>query len=70
MVATPGMAVDHFLVGDRSAAHIRDRQQATVEVSTEDRDNFIRNMVTIRAEERIALEVNRPWGFVHGEFGN
>ena len=70
VVATPGMAVDHFLVGDRSAAHIRDRQQATVEVSTEDRDNFIRNMVTIRAEERIALEVNRPWGFVHGEFGN
>lgn len=69
IVPTPAMVVDNFLVGDGMAAQVFDRQQATVEVSTEDRDNFIRNMVTIRAEERLALAIYRPTGFVYGDFG-
>ncbi len=69
VVATPAMTVDKFLVGDGMAAQVFDRQQATIEVSTEDRDNFIRNMVTIRAEERLSLAIYRPGGFVFGEFG-
>lgn len=70
MVPTPAMVVDKFLVGDGMAAQVFDRQQATVEVSTEDRDNFVRNMVTVRAEERLAQAIYRPSGFVFGDFGN
>ena len=29
-------------------------------ISSEDRDNFIKNMLTVRAEERIALAVKIP----------
>lgn len=58
-----------FLVGAMNiAAQVFDREEAAVEVSTEDGDNFRTNMVTIRAEERLAMAVYRPESFVHGEF--
>lgn len=58
-----------FLVGAMNiAAQIFDREEAAVEVSTEDGDNFRTNMVTIRAEERLAMAVYREESFVHGEF--
>ena len=58
-----------FLVGGFSTgARIWDREQGNVVISTEDRDNFVKNMITIRAEERIALSIYRPDAFVHGSF--
>lgn len=69
VVDTPAIAEDTFLVGSFGlGAKVWDRRQATVEISTENRDNFERNAVTIRAEERLALEVARPESFVVGEF--
>jgi len=69
VVESDGMPNDQFLVGAfRMAATLFDREQATIAVSTEDRDNFIKNMVTILVEERIALAVARPAAFVHGSF--
>lgn len=60
---------DQFLVGSfQLAATLFDREQASVMVSTEDQDNFVKNLVTILAEERIALAVSRPQAFVHGNF--
>lgn len=70
VVPTQAMGVDKALVGAFNlAAQIFDRQDATVDVSTEDQDNFVRNKVTIRAEERLAMAVYRPQAIVYGDLG-
>lgn len=69
VVATKSMAVNNFLTGSFSqGAEGHDSEKMTVTASTEDRDNFIKNMVTILCEERIALTVYRPESFVSGDF--
>lgn len=67
VVATQAMDANDFLVGAfRMAAQGWDREDANVEVSLEDRDNFVVNAATIRCEERVGLTVFRPQGFVKG----
>ncbi len=69
VVDTTAIDAGEFLVGAFSiAAQIFDRWQARVEVSTENDDDFEKNLVSIRAEERLALAIFRPESFVHGEF--
>lgn len=71
VVETQAIAVDKFLTGAfKLGAQLFDRWQARVEVATENEDDFVKNMVTILAEERLALAVYRPEAFVYGDFGN
>jgi HK97 family phage major capsid protein len=68
VVATQSMAENNALVGAfRMAATIYDRMGAEVLISSEDQDNFIKNMLTVRAEKRLALAVKRPAALVTGE---
>jgi HK97 family phage major capsid protein len=71
VVATQAMTEDKFLTGAfKLGAQVFDREEANVEISTEDSDNFRKNLVTIRAEERLALAVYRPEAFIKGDMGN
>lgn len=47
---------------DTSCATVLDRQQVTVEASEHHADNFTKNLVTVRCEARIGLEVSDQWG--------
>lgn len=71
VVETQAIPVDKFLTGAfKLGAQVFDRWQARVEVATENEDDFVKNMVTILAEERLALAVYRPEAFIYGDFGN
>jgi HK97 family phage major capsid protein len=71
VVATPAIAKDKFLVADfAAAATLYDREGANVALSTEDGDNFVKNMVTIRAEERLGLAIKQALATSYGDFGN
>lgn len=52
------------LLGDFSKAVLWDREETTVTMTDSHADFFIRNMVAILAEERVAFGVTRPTAFV------
>ena len=71
VITSTALTEGEFLVGNfLQAATVWDRMNARVDVATEDRDNFIKNMVTIRAENRLALTVFRPEAIVYGDFAD
>jgi HK97 family phage major capsid protein len=69
VATTPAMPARKFLVGAfGTAVQIFDRLNVEVLISDQDRDNFIRNMLTVRAEQRLALAVKRPEALIYGTF--
>lgn len=69
IVDTNAIPSGQFLVGAFDmGAQVFDREDASVQVSTEDGNNFKNGMVTILAEERLALAVMRPESFIYGAF--
>ncbi len=68
VVSTQAMAAGEFLTGAFSfAAQIFDRMDIEVLLSSENVDDFEKNLFTIRAEERLAFAVYRPESFVTGD---
>lgn len=68
VVQTQALTAGKFLTGAFSmGAQIFDRWLSRVEVATENEDDFVKNLVTILAEERLALAVYRPEAFIYGD---
>lgn len=68
VVQTQAMAAGEFLTGAFNlGAQIFDRMGVEVLLSTESEDDFIKNLMTIRVESRLALAVFRPEAFVTGD---
>lgn len=67
VVSTTAQAAGTFTVGSFGlASQVWDRMDATIEISNQDRDNFVKNMLTILCEERLALAHYRPAAIVTG----
>lgn len=68
VVPTPSIASKKFLVGEfQRAATIYDRWEARVEVGFVN-DDFIKNLITVLGEERLAFAVRRPAALFYGDF--
>ncbi len=66
VVATNSMPQGKCLAGDFSKAVIYDRMNATVDISEQHSDYFVKNKIAIRCEERLLLAVLRPSAFRYG----
>ena len=63
------MTAGDFLVGAfKMGATVYDRMAVEVLISTENVDDFEKNLATMRAEERVAIAVKRPQAFTKGTF--
>lgn len=68
VVETQSMAVGKFLTGAfQLGAQVFDRWLARVEIATENEDDFVKNLITMLCEERLALAVYRGESFVYGD---
>ncbi len=69
IVPSNSITAGTFLVGAFAmGAQVWDRMDASVQISFENDTNFVKNMVTLLAEERLALTVYRPSAFISGSF--
>lgn len=64
IVESETIAAGNAVVGDFSKAVLWDREDTTVTFSDSHADFFIRNLVAVLAEERVAFGVTRPAAFV------
>jgi len=61
VIQSVGMTADNVAVGAFAQAYmIHNREGVVVEMSDSDDDNFQKNLITIRAERRLALATERP----------
>ena len=71
VVSTVSMAQGSFLVGAfKVAATLYDRLKPEVLISSENADDFEKNLLTMRCEERLGLAVKRPAALIKGPFAN
>ena len=69
VVETPAIDEGTALVGAfGTGAQLYDREQASIRISEQHADFFVRNAIVILAEQRLALAVKRPEAFVAVNF--
>jgi len=69
IVETPAIAEGTALVGAfGTGAQLYDREQASIRISEQHSDFFVRNAIVVLAEQRLALAVKRPEAFVKVNF--
>jgi hypothetical protein len=68
LIDSPAMTRGTFMALDSRRFHIRQRMAATVDISYEHASNFSSNLVTIRAEQRLAFVKGRDDAAVTGSF--
>lgn len=71
VVATTAMGQGDFLTGvfgGGLAVQGWDREDISLSIATQDDRDFVKNMVKLLVEERLALTVYRPAAFVKGDF--
>ncbi|MBC22286.1 MAG: phage major capsid protein [Phycisphaerae bacterium] len=67
VVRTKGLAQGNFIVaGFQGNSMLWQKKGIEIRRSTEDRDNFQKNLVSILLEERLQLETLRPEGIIYG----
>lgn len=68
VVESVNIRENEFLLGNfKQGATYWDREQFNFQMSTQDGDNFKKNMVSFRAEGRFGLAVTRPKSFIKGD---
>lgn len=71
VLSTVSMSQGNFLVGAfKVAATLYDRLKPEVLISSENADDFEKNLLTMRCEERLALAVKRAAALIKGPFAN
>ena len=69
VVETPAIPEGTALVGAfGTGAQLYDREQASIRISEQHADFFVRNAIVVLAEQRLALAVKRPEAFVEVNF--
>jgi hypothetical protein len=68
VIQDANMTAGSFLVGSTRTAEILDREEATVGISLEHADYFVRNLAAIRCEARVGLGVYVPGAWCFGQF--
>jgi HK97 family phage major capsid protein len=69
VVASSAMTTGQFLVGSfKFGATLYDRMAIEVMIANQNADDFEKNLLTLRVEERLALAVKRPASFITGTF--
>ena len=69
VITNTAVTADDFIVGDFNlGATMALREGVSLQFFEQDQDNVIKNLVTVRVEERLALPIHNPNAFVYGDF--